>query len=398
MTKEKDPNEGLASDATLATDLGDEDKRRDEQQVYYGGDPIEDDDKEDLSTLDRGDAIADDNDGEDDDVDADADESKKTPDGEKEDDSEDEDGESDDDSDDESSDGEDSDDDDSEDSEGDAEGDDDSESEDSDDDDSDGEDEDEDEDVDPEPKGIPRHRFNEVNTRMKNAEAEIRRRDAETTATKDAKEDKFDFDSAEDEYMALLLDGKTREAGDKRREIRLAEKEDFKADTKAETTAEINHTATQRAVDSLTKEAELMFPVFNEKSDDFNPAAVSKTLTIMRGYQTDGMVADDAFVAALADVIEIFGLAESQSDEESSDEDKGDEVVKKKGKVVTKKGSKKDTKKAIKAAKQQGKSVVGEGERSADRGAVVPDIADLTDDELDALPPETLARLRGDYI
>ena len=52
--KDKDPNEGLAKDASLATDLGDESKRTAEQLEYYGGD-LDKDDTEDLSSLDRGD-------------------------------------------------------------------------------------------------------------------------------------------------------------------------------------------------------------------------------------------------------------------------------------------------------------------------------------------------------
>ena len=54
MSKDKDPNEGLADDAVLATDLGDVEARTAEQQTYYGGDPEED--TEDLGALDRGDS------------------------------------------------------------------------------------------------------------------------------------------------------------------------------------------------------------------------------------------------------------------------------------------------------------------------------------------------------
>lgn len=373
--KKKDPNEGLADDASLATDLGDEDERKAEQLAYYGGD--NDDDIDLDENADRGDNIPDDKEDTDrgDEVDEESEESEeKSEDSEEEaDDAEEEQVSADDD---EEADAEDesADDDDQEDSE-------------------DDEVEEEDEEPAPKEKGIPRHRFNEVNERMRKAEAKIASLEAIDKAAEDAAVDKFDFDEAEESYMALLLDGKTKEAGAKRREIREAEKSEFKAEAVQESTASVSVTQMEQAVDSLSKEAERMFPAFDENSDDFNPQAVSKTLTFMRGYQADGMGADDAFVAALADTIEIFGLdTESQSDEESGD------TAGKTGKTVTKKKAKADVKKKLDLAKKQGKSPAGEGKGSADVGAAVVDVETLTEDEIDALPAAQLARLRGDFI
>lgn len=64
----------------------------------------------------------------------------------------------------------------------------------------------------------------------------------------------------------------------------------------------------------------------------------------------------------------------------------------KKGKPIKK------VKEKLKVAEQQVKSPAGEGRASKDIGAVVPDVTKMTDAELDALPPETLARIRGDYF
>lgn len=378
MVKKVDPNEGLAADAVLAEDLGDEETRRTEQLAYLGGD---DDDIDLDENADRGDNIPEETDSEDrgDDVDGDADKSEEASDGDEEvsGDGEEESGE-------ESGDVEDAGDDEDEAA-------DDSDSEDPEDDEEDGE-SDEDVEDDEEPKkekGIPRRRFNEVNARMRDAEAKLAAIQAEKAAGEAAAVEKFDFDAAEDEYMALLLDGKTKEAGTKRREIREAEKADFKAEAKAETLEDVDESAIERAVDSLTSEAEKMFPAFDQNSEEFNEAAVSKTLTFMRGYQTQGMRADDAFVAALADAIEIFGL-----DTESLN----DEVPEKGGKKVTKKPPIKKTKEKIAASKRQGKTPAGEGKGSADVGAAVVDVDKLSEEELDALPATQLARLRGDFI
>lgn len=48
-----DPNEGLAADAVLATDLGDEKERTAAQLEYFGGD-VDDIDNEDFSAADDG--------------------------------------------------------------------------------------------------------------------------------------------------------------------------------------------------------------------------------------------------------------------------------------------------------------------------------------------------------
>lgn len=374
MVKKVDPNEGLAADAALAEDLGDEVARTKEQLAYYGGD---DEDIDLDETADRGDNIPKETDSEDrgDDVDGDADKSEEASDGDEEvsGDGEEESGDVEDAGDDED------------------EAADDSDSEDPEDDEEDGE-SDEDVEDDEEPKkekGIPRRRFNEVNARMRDAEAKLAAIQAEKAAGEAAAVEKFDFDAAEDEYMALLLDGKTKDAGAKRREIREAEKADFKAEAKAETLEDVDTSYIERTVNALSSEAEKMFPAFDQDSDEFNPAAVTKTLTFMRGYQSEGMTADDAFVAALADTIEIFGL-----DTESLN----DEVPEKGGKKVTKKPPIVKTKEKIAASKRAGKTPGGEGKGSADVGAAVIDVDKLSEEELDALPATQLARLRGDFI
>lgn len=362
MVKKVDPNEGLAADAVLAEDLGDVAARQKEQLAYYGGD---DDDADLDEAADRGDNIEEESDSGDR-----GDELKEESDSEEEgagdgDESEEESG-------DEEAEDEAADDDDQEDSADDVE-----------------EDEEEEEPAPKKEKGIPRARFNEVNTRMRQAEADLAALRAQKAAGESAAVEKFDFDAAEDEYMSLLLDGKTKDAGAKRREIREAEKADFKAEAKAETLEDVDTGHMERLVNSLSHEAEKMFPAFNQDSDDFNPAAVSKALTFMKGYQSDGMTPDDAFVAALADTIEIFGL-----DTESL----SDDVTPKGGKTVTKRAPITKTKEKIAASKRQGKSPAGEGKGSADVGAAVVDVNQLSEEEMDSLPAATLARLRGDFM
>lgn len=381
MPKEaEDRGDDLAPDASLATDLGDEDARRKEQLEYYGGDPIEDDFDEDDDNVDRGDSLepeSKDEEEEEEDESEDSDDAS-----EDEDDSADDDGESDDD--------------DEADSESDLDSDDEGDEDDGDEDSDDGgevdDDDEQSDDTSKTDRRVPLDRFNEVNERRKAAEQELADLKAQGQAKEEADEGKYDFDAAEDEYMELLLDGKTKEAGAKRREIREAERAEFKKEAVAESSESASQQAMLDAVDSLANQAEVLYPVLDQSHEDFNPAIVRKVTTFMRGYEADGMNPDDALVAGLADAIELFDLDTKYGDTEDDEPDPKPE------KKVTKKKAIKKTKDKLRAQKQQGKSPAGEGKGSSDAGAVVPDIEQMTDEEIDALPPETLARLRGDFV
>lgn len=385
--KDDDPNADLAADAALAEDLGDEEERRKEQLAHLGGE--EDDiDNEDLSSLDRGDSLETPKD-EDEDRGDKVDDDEESDDSDN--DSDDEESKDDDDSEEESDDSVDDSDNDSDEEDDDAD-----EGEEDDDADDDGEEEEED---DGKPKkkvdqGIPRSRFNEVNERMKRAEAKIAQLESTDKAKEDAAEEQYDFDAAEENYMALLLDGKTKEAAAQRKEIREAEEARFIAKATSTTKSEVSLDQQQEALNKLSSEAEQMFPMFDENSDDYNQEATDKVIVFMRGYASQGMNLDDAFVAGLADVLEIYNVdTGSQGDGDTKDEDE-----EKPSKKTRKKKPIKKVKKKLDDAKKQGQTPAGEGKGSADAGVAVPDIEQMTDEELDALPAEKLARLRGDFV
>ncbi len=379
-TRKDDPD--LAPDATLATDLGDEDQRFKDQVAEMGGEPDEID-SFDATDLDDGSILPDGYDplntapakSPDDEGDGDSDDDDSTDD-------------SDDDSTntatstarDESSD------------EGDGD-----KTADADEDKSDEEGDDKDvpdpDDVDdkPAPKGIPKHRFDEVNERRKAAEEENERLKAELAAGKkpESEDEAFDFDEAEKLYIELTLDGDTDAALAKRKEIRAAERAEWKSETKGETKSEIEQSRADAELLGLSQEAEKMFDIFNPDHEDFNADVQEKVLVFMRGYESTGEHSrSDAFIMGLADVVEMYGLMPPEDD--SKDEDPEPKPTGKKKEV--------DEKKKASDRKRAHQPVAGEGSASADTGAVVPNVDDMTDEELAALPAKTLARLRGDFI
>lgn len=368
----EDRGDDLAPDASLATDIPDEAERRAEQMKYYGGE-ADDIDDEDFMSVDRGDSIEPpelDDEEEEEEQTAEA-EGDETADADDDDDTDDEADTEDAVADDDESDAEAGD-------EGDV-----AESE---------ADDDESKDTSGRDQRIPLSRFNEVNERMKAAERRLAELEKQEEAAEQAAEEAYDFDKAEVEYQELLLDGRTQEATAKRKEIRAAEHELWKNETKQETTQELSEKQSLDELNELSTQAAKMYPIFNDTAEEFDAAATQKVLTFMRGYAQE-MNPADAFVSALSDVINMYDLDTKYGYTESQGE-----TPKKQDATPKKKAPKKQTKEKLEVAKKQPKSPAGLGKGSADAGAAVPDIEKMSDAEIDALPADTLARLRGDYV
>jgi hypothetical protein len=239
-------------------------------------------------------------------------------------------------------------------------------------------------------KRIPKRRFDEVNERMKRAERRLEDLEKVDDAAEEAAVEKYDFDNAEEEYMDFVLDGKKNEAKQKRAEIRAAEKAEIKAETAQETHTTVDENSQRRELNSLSSEAAELYPIFNNTHDDYDENAAAKVITFMLGYRAEGMDAADAFVSGLADTIDLFDLDTKYGETESpSDDDPDPKRVKK---------DPKDAAAKIDLGKDAVKSPAGQGDASADLGAAKVNVDQLSDEELDALPAESLKRLRGDYI
>lgn len=353
----------LAPDAALAEDLGDEEERRKEQLKYFGGDEDDIDDF-DPTGLDDGSVIGE----------------NFTPPAKDEDEKE----EDDDDVAEQESQGDDE--------PGEAEAD--AEEAEADEDEAEGEDDGRTPEKDEKPQGIPKHRFDEVNERRKAAEEELARLKAEREAETKAEKEEYDFDAAEMEYQELLLDGKTDEALAKRKEIRAAEHAAWKTETKTETQSEISAQEQADEVSGLSVEAEKMFPVFDENHEDYDDKITNKVLVYYRGYLSSGEYNNlgDAFVQALTDVVEQYDLTgrygitfDGQPAADPTPEPKPT-------------GKKKEDPGKEKVRSKAHQPVAGQGEGAIQRGVATPNIAEMSDDDLDKLSDEQIARLRGDFL
>jgi hypothetical protein len=116
---------------------------------------------------------------------------------------------------------------------------------------------------------------------------------------------------------------------------------------------------------------------------------LDKVLVFMRGYESStDMSRGDCFVAGLADVVDMYDLMPSEDDAEEDPKPEPKPT-----------GKKKVDKKKAKVKEQAHQPVGDEGSASADTGAAsIGSIEDMSDEEFDALPEKTQARLRGDIL
>ena len=236
------------------------------------------------------------------------------------------------------------------------------------------------------PSPVPYERFKEVNDAKRAAEARLAAIDAEKAAEKQGEESKYDFDAAEAKYAEFLLDGKTAEAAQLRKEIRGAERAEFEAT--ARKAAEASATAAQqrRSVEEVIAEATEKYGAFDPDHEEYNEEAVQDVESLFRGYVSAGMSHAQAMSKAISKGVKMYGLDASEGEPE------------KKPKPEEKVEPIKHTKEKLELAGKQpaGAALAGAGGSSEGASKINP--AELTEEEFNALPPATLARLRGDMV
>ena len=242
---------------------------------------------------------------------------------------------------------------------------------------------------------IPKSRFDEVNARRRDAELKLKNLEAEKAA-KD--EPDFDFDKAEISYMDLLLSGKTDQALAKRNEIRAAEQAAYAQYAGTTAVSASDAAQEQVVIAAMITRYEADYLGFNPESDEYSEDLMDEVSGMFIGYQSLGFKNPEAFKMALDNVVKIYDL-EKASDGESTTTEIDEATGKSKtGKVKTVKKPIKKTKEKLAAAKKQPADPGAAGGGSDDDPTQAFRIEDMSDEEIEALPPATLARLRGDTV
>ena len=249
---------------------------------------------------------------------------------------------------------------------------------------------------------IPKQRFDQVNERRKSAEAErdaLRERlerlevqmngRAEEDGSEQPDAPQFDFKAKELEYMELVADGEFEKAYELREEIRSAEREQVRSEMAQLPQQAAQLTREQQSYLTEVARLEQSYAEFDsESTETYREDLVNDVLALKDALvESRGWGNARALREAASRVARMEGLAAR------GEEGDGEEVETPAPKAEPKQRPA-DVKAKAKAAKQQPPKMET-GSVSTEKPV---DVTSMSDEEFDALPEATKAKLRGDLV
>jgi hypothetical protein len=244
----------------------------------------------------------------------------------------------------------------------------------------------------PEPKKpmVPKSRLDEVLAKSKALQKQLDDLMAAKNAAETAPET-YDFAVKEVEYQNLVLDGQHDKAAALRQEIRRAERAQLEYELTQKMEQKVTQSQQMSALQQAAAELESNFPVFDRASSEFNEKYTQEVIDLRDAFIVKGDNPVAALSKAAKFVVREYGLdpgvpAAPTLDAPAPKPGVVDEVAKKRADIARK----------MKAADAQPPQMPGES--SSAHGEKAFDVMALSEDEFNALPAATLARLRGDVI
>ena len=229
---------------------------------------------------------------------------------------------------------------------------------------------------------VPKSRLDEVLAKNRELNAKLKAVEKSKPAAKDDAAP-FDFDAKESEYMDAVLEGDKAGALAIRKEINEAQKNAW--------STEVNTGNTVDRQRELFEEAsagwEARFEVLNPASDNFDKNLTTSIIAYTKGLQDQGESPIEALDTAAETLLRANGYI---TDDAPAD------TPKKAAPKSKPRGKTTGVKDKVDASKRQPRELSG-GEGSAIRENDELDVSQLSDEEFEALPAATLARLRGDH-
>lgn len=235
---------------------------------------------------------------------------------------------------------------------------------------------------------IPKARFDQVLSKNKALQAKLDALEAkaEKPEGEERENEAYDFDAKEAEYQDLILDGETQKAAALRREIRAAERAEIVAEVTKSTTESNTQTRVADALQDAAQEWYDAYPPLNPDSANFDKELTADIVRVRNGLIASGSNAVDALNEAVELQLARRGLIEPEGQTQE------------KPKPAARKKRKKNTvAEKLKAQRSQPAEQSGEGAATRATEDEI-DLDKLSDEEFDALPAKTLARLRGDIL
>lgn len=229
---------------------------------------------------------------------------------------------------------------------------------------------------------IPKDRFDEVNERRKAAEKRVQELEARLNAP--TTESNFDFDAAEQDYMNAVLDGDHAKAQQLRRDIRAQELQMVKQ-TAAQAAAQAKEaTKAELSFEQTVADLEATYPQFNQTSDQYDQSLVDEVLELHKGYLGQGYDPSTAMNKAARLIAKANGLGKPAEPAPTPAPTQ---------KAPPTKPTPEQVQAKLDKAERQPPVQAGNANKTQEQ-----DYTRLTDEEYEALPKETLRRIRGDIF
>jgi len=168
---------------------------------------------------------------------------------------------------------------------------------------------------------IPKARFDEViaqrneeRERIKWYEAQLEKLLNKETETRKPPEPEYDFDTAEQDYINLILEGEIDKALSKRKEINKARDtaytkmlQDVTEKSSSETITKAAQKADEERMQTLIETYEHKYPYLDPNSEDHNPDAVDTVNALMNTYMmSENLIKSKALTKAVDKVAKLF--------------------------------------------------------------------------------------------
>lgn len=230
---------------------------------------------------------------------------------------------------------------------------------------------------------VPKSRLDEVLAKNKAMQKKLEEATAvEKAAAENAPE--YDFDAKEVEYQDLVLNGDTEKAVELRNQIRQAEKDQFMFEVQAKMGQTVQQSQEMTELQAKAAEVEATYPMLSENDPSFDANLQAEVVELRDAFMSQGYSPADALGKATQ-----YTIAAQKPELLNS---AVENPTKKVDTAVQEKQQAANVTKKLKAADAQPPAMKGESKTEKKI-----DLSLMSSEEFDALPAETLRRMRGDF-
>ena len=225
---------------------------------------------------------------------------------------------------------------------------------------------------------VPKSRLDEVLAKQKALQKQLDQIQLQKQTNPEPPE--FDFVAKESEYQDLVLNADTEKAVELRNQIRQAEKAQLMHEVRQEMGSTVQQNQDMMDLQAKASEIESQHDVLNENSETFSSELQQEVIELRDAFITQGYTPVDALTKSTNYVLGAnTTVASTPTPVNPSIEQKQKATIARK----------------VQASQSQPPSLKGEGVNTKKDTKI--DLTKLSSEEFDALPAETLRRMRGDF-